>query len=301
MDHRGAMASSDQRTTALLNSFIERHLLPVESFIGAVLLGSRAHDEARPSSDVDVLFIFEEVDERVVPGEFVWVPADDSFHSIFEDGVDRNSAIQIDAVKRRLSWREFDVDWPEGFRHDLSAGRVLAERGRDVSGVIAARTHYPDDLRLERLGEAAGWADYHLTDWRLEGWVERGGWLCANDQIDAAFEQLISALHAYNRTWLPWRYRRLKSTLGLPWLPAGFESEVDALQLLTARDVQALRARAAHVADPLTNLLRRADEEGLTPGLTAAAARPFSGLGFASNMEAWRKEHAARVLEQENG
>lgn len=235
------------------------------------------------------------------PASLSGVPADDSFHSIFEDGLDRSSAIQIDAVNRRLSWSEFDTDWPEGLRHDLAAGQVLAERGRDVSGVIASRTQYPDDLRIERLGEAVGWAEYHLTDWRLEGWVERGGWLCANDQIDAAFEALISALHAYNRTWLPWRYRRLKSTLGLPWLPAEFSSHVDAKQRLTARDIPSLRTRASYVAGPLSDLLRRADEEGLTPALTSAAGRRFSGLGFASTMDAWRREHAAWALEREKG
>ena len=295
------MTTLYERTTALLDVFIERHLLPVDSFVGAVLLGSRAHGEARPSSDVDVIFIFEEVDERVVPGEFVWVPEDDSFHSIFEHGVDRTSALQIDAVNRRLSWREFDTDWPDALRHDLSAARVLFERGRDVSGVIASRTRYGDELRIERLGEATRWAEYHLTDWRLEGWVERGGWLCANDQIDAAFEQLISALHAYNRSWLPWRYRRLKSTLGLSWLPAEFTKDVDALQRLTAHDAQTLGTRAAHVARPLSELLRRVDEEGLTPALSSAAARPFSGLGFASTMDAWRREHAAWVRERRDG
>lgn len=295
------MAAPD-RTAELLDSLIERHLLPVDSFIGAILVGSRAHGEARPSSDVDLVLIFEEVDERVIPGEFVWVPDDDSFHSIFEHGIDRSSAIQVDAVGRRLSWREFsETEWPEGLRHDLSAGRVLVERRRDVSGVIAARTSYPEDLRIERLAEAVGWAEYHLTGWRLEGWVERGGWLSANDQIDAAFEQLISALHAYNKTWLPWRYRCLMSTLRLPWLPLNLASQVEAVQGSLARDVEALRERANYVASPLSELLKRADDEGLTPALDAAAARPFSGLGFASTMTEWRRQHEAWRREQARG
>ena len=289
----------EKRAAELLDALIEQHLLPVDSFIGAVLIGSRAHGEERPESDIDVVLIFEEVDERVIPGEFVWVPETNSFHSIFDIDADGVSAIQVDAIGRRLSWLEFsEMEWPEGLRHDLSAGPVLVERRRDVSGVIAARTAYPEELRIERLAEAVGWAEYHLKGWRLEGWIERGGWLCANDQVDAAFEQLISALHAYNRTWLPWRYRRLLSALRLPWLPPDFAGHVEALRRSSADDPESLRTRASHVATPLRELLERADNDGLTPDLEAAGGRRFSGLGFASTMEEWRRQHDEWLQEQ---
>jgi hypothetical protein len=129
--------------------------------------------------------VFEHVDERAIPGEFVWDAEGDTFHSIFDD-VHERPAIQVDAVGRRVSWHDFSTqEWAEGVKHDLARSRVFVQRRHDVAGLIAARTAYADRLRVERLGESIVRAEYLLTDWRLERWVERGGWLGANDQVDA--------------------------------------------------------------------------------------------------------------------
>lgn len=282
---------------SLFELLVDRHLVPVPSFVGAVVIGSRVHDEHRADSDVDCVLIFEDVDERVIPGEFVWVPDDDSFHSIFEVEADEVGGAQVDAIGRRVGWVEFSEEpWPEGLTHDLARSRVVFERGRDVPGLIARRTRYDEDLRLQRLGEATQWLDYHLTPWRLERWVPRGGLLCAHDQLDACLEELIAALHAYNRTWMPWRYRRLASALKLPWLPSGFEGRVEALRADSS--AASLDARSATLRTLQAELLARLDEDGLGDAVRIQWSLPFRGLGFASSMDAWREAHAQWVSEQ---
>lgn len=276
---------------ALFELLVERHLEPVPGFVGAVLVGSRVHDEHREASDVDCVLIFEEVDERIIPGEFVWVPEDDSFHSIFEVDAADVGGVQVDAIGRRLSWREFSTgDWEEGLKHDLAKRRVVFERGHDVTAVIADRTTYDEDLRLQRLAETTSWAGYHITPWRLERWIERGGVIGAHDQLDAAFEEFVRGLHAYNRVWLPWRYRLLTSTLKLAWLPDGFREAIETLR--TPNTVEAIEVRRAILVGLLDGLMTRLEGDGLMTDLRQLQAAPFAGLGFASSMDAWHTAHA---------
>ncbi len=297
MDLNPMRASSNDDANRLFMQLLDRHLAPVRSFVGAVLIGSRIHDEHRPGSDVDCVLIFEEVDDRVIPGEFVWTPDDDAFHSIFEVAATEVGGLQVDAIGRRLSWAEFsEGPWPEGLTHDLALSRVVFERGRDVSGLIARRTLYGDDIQLERLGDAMAWLDYHLEAWRLELWVQRGGLIGAHDQLDAAFEQLVSALHAYNRRWMPWRYRRLVSALKLPWLPADFAEHVESLR--TDPTSASLEARAEILRRLQSELMSKLDDEGLGDDVRKRWSLPFRGLGFASSMDAWQQAHDQWTAEQ---
>lgn len=181
---------------ALLSELIERHLLVAPEFVGLIVVGSRVHEEARSDSDLDVIVLFESVDERIIPGEFTWDADTDSFHSIFDD-VASARAIQVDAIGRRIAWQDFSTqEWPEGLKHDLARAAVVVQRGQDVAALLADRTRYPDELRIRRLGDSMGRAEYLLEGWRLERWPDRGGWLAANDQIDAALDELVVGLHA---------------------------------------------------------------------------------------------------------
>jgi hypothetical protein len=67
----------------LARCFVERRLVPWPEFRAALVVGSVAHGEARPTSDVDCLFVFEPLDVRIVPAEFVRRPDTDTVHDIF--------------------------------------------------------------------------------------------------------------------------------------------------------------------------------------------------------------------------
>src|ERR687887_207831 len=72
------------RLIELTRCFVQRKLVPWPEFRAAFIVGSVAHREARPDSDVDCLFVFDRLDERIVPAEFVWCPDTDAIYTIFE-------------------------------------------------------------------------------------------------------------------------------------------------------------------------------------------------------------------------
>lgn len=69
---------------SLARRFVERELVPWPEFRAALIVGSVAHGEARPSSDVDCIFVFDRPEERIVPAEFVWDPVTGAISSIFD-------------------------------------------------------------------------------------------------------------------------------------------------------------------------------------------------------------------------
>ena len=89
----------------LTRLFIDRDLEVWPEFRAALIGGSLAPGENRVDSDVDCIFVFDQLDERVVPAEFVWVPQTGSYHSIFEVEASDVGGVQIDAW--RVSTEEF--------------------------------------------------------------------------------------------------------------------------------------------------------------------------------------------------
>ncbi len=274
----------------LTRLFIERELEVWPEFRAAMIVGSIAHGENRGDSDVDCIFVFDQVDERMVPAEFVWVPRTGSYHSIFEVEASVVAGVQIDAW--RVSTEDFrSGEWDEGLRHDLAASIVIADREGTTSLLLQERLQYPDALRQCRIAEHFGRAGYYSEEWRVHEWIGRGGLGGAHDQLTAAFEEVLKLLHAYNRVWLPWRYRWLVSARKLSWLPDGFHASVQTITTTKAQSQENLAQRRAAVTRLLDAIGVRLRAEGLVaePGEAFRATHP--GLGYAHNMEAWRKAH----------
>ena len=101
---------------------------------------------------------------------------------------------------------------------------MIADRGGTSGLLLQERLQYPDALRQCRVAEHFDRAGYYSEEWRVQEWVVRGGLEGAHDQLTATFEEVIKLLHAYNRAWLPWRYRWLVSARKLAWLPDGFDA-----------------------------------------------------------------------------
>ncbi len=274
----------------LARLFVERELDPWPEFVAALIVGSVAHGEARPDSDVDCILVFDPLDERIVPAEFVWIPETDSCHTIFEVEASEVGGVQIDA--KRMSLEEFRTrEWEEGFKHDLADALVLRDRSGEVTAVLEERLRYPEELRRSRVAKHCARAWYYAEEWRLKAWLARGGPACAHDQLDAAFGEVVELLHAYNAVWMPWRYRWLLSALKLPWLPEGFGESADAIVAAASPTEESLaerRSSVVRVLDAIGSELRAA---GLLadPGEAFAAAHPE--LGYGHNMDAWRRGH----------
>ncbi|MGH2562315.1 MAG: DUF4037 domain-containing protein, partial [Thermomicrobiales bacterium] len=177
------------------------------------------------------------------------------------------------------------------FKHELAHALVLYDRHQSVAEILKKRVAYPESLRLSRIRDHLGWAEYYLEEWRLLGWIDRGGIESAHDQLTAAFEELIQLLHAYNREWLPWRYRWMVSAQRLSWLPDDYPQRAVEITSRVSANKESVLKRQSEISSMLDDTLDRLQSEGLLAGPDVAFIAAHPGLGYAHNFDAWRGAH----------
>lgn len=274
----------------LMRRFVHHKLEAWPEFVAALIVGSVAHGEARSDSDVDCVLVFDKLDEAIVPAEFVWVPASDTYHTIFEVEASDVGGIQIDA--KRVALDDFRrQEWSESFKHELAHALVLYDRQQLVAEILKQRVAYPESVRLSRIRNHLGWTEYYLEEWRLLGWIERGGIESAHDQLTAAFEELIQLLHAYNKEWMPWRYRWMVSAQGLAWLPDDYPQRAVEITSRISPNQESVLKRRSEILSMLDDIHDRLQSEGLLAGADEAFIAAHPGLGYAYNFDAWRDAH----------
>jgi hypothetical protein len=274
----------------LMREFVHRKLEVWPEFVAALIVGSVAHVEARSDSDVDCVLVFDTLNEAIVPAEFVWVPASDTYHTIFEVDASEVGGIQIDAKRMSLDDLRHQ-EWPEGFKHELAHALLLSDRRQSVSNILAERLAYPEPLRLIRIQTRLSWIAYYLEKWRLLRWLERGGIGDTHDQLTAAFEELIQLLHAYNSEWLPWRSRWMASARRLSWLPQDFsQRSIEITSRIDATKESVLRRRG-EINVMLDETLDQLQSEGIIANSDEAFIAAHPGLGYAYNFDEWRQAH----------
>jgi len=274
----------------LMRRFVHRKLEVWPEFVAVLIVGSVAHEEARSASDVDCVLVFDKLDEAIVPAEFVWVPATDSYHTIFEVEASDVGGIQIDA--KRVALDDFRrQEWSESFKHEPAHALVLYDRQQSVAEILEKRVAYPESLRLSRIRYHLGRVEYYLEEWRLLGWIERGGIEGAHDQLTAAFEELIQLLHAYNREWLPWRYRWMGSAQRLSWQPDDYPLRAVEITSRVSASKESVLKRRSEIVSLLEATQDRLQSEGLLAGADEAFIAAHPGLGYAHNFDAWRGAH----------
>jgi predicted nucleotidyltransferase len=269
----------------LMHQFVHRKLDVWPEFVAALIVGSVAHGEARSDSDVDCVLVFDKLGEAIVPAEFVWVPATDAYHTIFEVEATEVGGIQIDAKRVALDELRRE-EWPESFKHELAHALVLYDRRQAVAEILKERVAYPEPLRLSRIRDHSAWAAYYLEEWRLLGWLDRGGVEGAHDQLTVAFEELIQLLHAYNREWLPWRYRWMVSAQGLSWLPDDYPQRAVEITSRVSASKESILKRRGEISSLLDDILDRLRSDGISAGPDEAFIAAHLGLGYAHNFDA---------------
>jgi hypothetical protein len=281
-----------QKRQELLD-FIELELRPEPAVQGVIGVGSIANGLARPDSDIDAIVFLDPFDPYLTPAEFVWCPAERSFHSIFSDAV----GIQFDFQRFDLKqWADPAFAWPEGYCAELRAGWLAFDRGGRVAELIAARTTYSDALRIARLDEAITYLDQHLADDGPQARWDSLGFLAAHDRLHAAYNYLVQALFAYNRCWRPWRNREMPALLALPWLPQDFVHRVGGAWGISSQDYPAYWSRVEVLRALFQELTTRLVQDGLYgENLTGEAfIRGHAEPGRAWNMDEWNVRHAER-------
>lgn len=284
----GSMTAEAQ--IELMRQFVHRRLEPWPEFVAALIVGSVAHGEGRPDSDVDCVLVFDALNEAIVPAEFVWVPDTDTYHTIFEVDAVEAGGLQIDA--KRVALDDFlHREWPESFKHELADAIILFDRHGVVGKILEKRVSYPESLRLSRLQDHLGWAQYYVDEWRLLGWIERGGIEGAHDQLTAAFEELLQLLHVYNGKWMPWRYRWMISARNLPWLPEDYPQKSVEITSRISPTRESVLNRRTEIVSLMDDILDQLQSEKLVADSRDAFISAHRGLGYAHNFNAWREAH----------
>lgn len=281
-----------------LLELIDRLLKPRATIEAVIGIGSIALGTMRQDSDIDAIVLFDRFDPYIVPAEFVWMPADNSFHSIFSrDPQVQAHGWQFDLVRRQFDeWSSPSRLWLDGERAELSECWVAFDRHEQVSPLIKAFTHFGEPLRQARLDEALIWLDQHLK-WAgapQEIWDSLGP-IVAQDRLHAAYDYLAQALFAYNRRWRPWRNREMSYLLRLPWLPDHFQEEILSALNAPSHDYSGYVTRFQALEHLFTELLARLIQDGdygEEDPVGEAFVRSNDEPGRAWNMNEWNQHHS---------
>lgn len=278
-----------------LLKFIERKLSPVSCVRGVVGIGSIAVGNMRPDSDIDAIIFMDPVDLYVAPAEAIWVPTDDSFHSIFIDNATvHESAMQLDFKRVSLNqWADPTYTLEDGYHAELAEAWLAFDRDGSVAQMIAKRTLYTNELRIQRLDNAIIGMEGHLKWNEPADLWKRLGPARAHDRLSAAYFYLVAALFAYNRRWRGWRNREMSYLLKLPWLPTNFEERVLVALNAPSLDFAGYTARFEMLNALFADLLERlvaGDDFGADP-ISEAFIRLHEEPGRAWNMDEWTQRH----------
>jgi hypothetical protein len=276
-----------------LMSFIELELLPEPALQAVIGIGSIANGLARPDSDIDAIVFLDPLDPYITPAEFVWRPADRSFHSIFSDA----AGIQFDLQRFDFAqWANPAFAWPEERCAELQAGWLAFDRSGKAADLIAARTTYTPAMQISRLDEAITYLDQHLAEEKPRVRWESLGPLVAHDRLQAAYAYLVQALFAYNLRWRPWRNREMSFLLALPWLPDDFANRVPGALSILAEGYAGYLKRVEVLSSLFQDLRTRLVNDGLygEDVIGEAFVRSHEEPGRAWNMDVWNAKHAQR-------
>lgn len=276
--------------------FIQRKLAHIPAVKGVIAIGSIGAGTAHTESDLDAVVFLDPFDYYVVPAEAIWHEADDTYYSIFTNREDvLQNGLQVDFL--RLDWQQWtDLDWPEPRRAEIGSGWIAWDPTGEVAQLIAQKVAYPDQTRISRLDEAITWLDQHLGEDGPQLRWETLPHAIAHDRLHAAYEYLVQALFAYNRTWRTWRNREMTALLQLAWLPDRFEER--ALSALTApsHSYEGYMAQANTLQDLFAEVRQQVQAAGLygDDPIDEAFIRGAEEPGRAWNMKEWMQAHRAR-------
>ncbi|QDP95318.1 hypothetical protein FOE78_04785 [Microlunatus elymi] len=238
------------------------------------------------------------LDLYLAPAEFVWRPADNTYHSIFSDDPELDRVgIQLDLHRYDLAqWRSPDFDWPEPQRAELAGGWITYDPTGEIKDLIADRTSMSDQQRLAILDASLNQAFALIPDDDAEGHWNMLGGPEAFDRLQAGYQELARALFAYHRKWRPWRSRELRGLQDLTWLPTGFRDNAAELLTASGHDFTAYRRRAAALRAAFNALIARLQADGTygdDPD-NESFLRIYDEPGRAWNMDDWNAEHTRR-------
>jgi hypothetical protein len=122
------------------------------------------------------------------------------------------------------------------------------------------------------------------------------GPIIAHDRLNAAYDELVQALFAYNRRWRPWRSRETSSLLQLPWLPEQFTDQVLIALNAPSLDHEGFMSRVTVLTGFFEELIARLIADGLygQDAISEAFIRQHNEPGRSWNIKEWTRIHHQR-------
>lgn len=296
------MTPATEQKRAQFQQYIETVLIPDKAVQAVIAIGSLATGHAHSHSDIDAILFLHPFDYYVAPATAIWQPEDDSYRTALLQ--EKAGTIALEMVRLDWhKWRQEEFVWPEPRRAELSEGWIAYDRAGDVTAVVQQRTHYPDQLRLDRIDQAIIWLEKLLDPIPLDTMTQTLSPVLVHHRLQAAYDRLVEALFAYNRRWRPWYSREMSSLLTLPWLPPQFDEQILIAANAPSLDKAGINQRADTLRQLFQDLLHQLTANGdysVTP-VDQALLRYYDEPGHSWNLDEWVKYHTVRKLSRRQG
>jgi hypothetical protein len=293
-----AITKKRRQVSLVIDTFIKGE----PSIDGVAVVGSVALGTAATGSDIDAVVFMHPIDRYILPTESIWCPWDNSFHSIFvPDQRVHNDGIQLDLeYLDTRHWSDDQFDWPEEYRAALADSWIAYDRRGTVAQLVAKRTEYDDEIRLERLDKFVLTLEGELgRDIPETNWARFSPFVCAH-RLNAVYDAIVAALFAYNRRWRFHPEREAQVMLRFGWLPDDFEARMLRAGTASSIDRAGILERVEHLRDLSHEILQKLASDGLYGSDPASEAfiRRYDEPGRSWNMDAWNENHAARQRDE---
>ena len=283
--------------------FIGLELEPEPAFKGAVITESVAQGDARASSDIDMIVLFEPLRLDVIPGDFLWSPGDSGFRTRHEkDSPDKGGMIHFDT--NRVDLAEYRKgNCPEFSRYLLSIGLLVFDRDGEVAPVLDQLAEFSDERRQDRVARNVYNVDYHLNETKAVSWLERSGAVAAHAHVNAGINYLVELLYAYHRSWLTWPNKRVALLLRLPDPIGDLEATLEEGMAVRSNSAEDIVRRVRVLRGYFDRLVEVLQREGLLPSKAPfdfAFGYEWPQIGMRHSMQEWREANARYRASREN-
>lgn len=275
--------------------FIGLELEPEPAFKGAVVTESVAQGDARATSDIDMIVLFEPIRLDVIPGDFLWSPDIPGFRTRHEkDEPDAESMVHFDTNRADLAeYRKGNC--PEFWRYLLSIGVLIFDRDGEVEPVLDRLAEFTDEQRQDRVARNVYNVDYHLNEIKALSWLERSGPVAAHAHVNAGIAYLVELLYAFHRSWLTWPNKRVALLLRYPDPVGDLQAALEEGMAIRSQTGEDVVRRVRGLRTYFDRFVKVLQAEGLLPDKSPfdfAFGYEWPQIGMRHSMREWREANA---------
>ena len=294
MNKAGPENPHSQQKIEQAKKFIELELEPERAFKAAVVTESVAQGDARQTSDIDMIVLFDPLRLDVIPGDFLWSPDARDFLTRHAKGrAHTENMVHFDTNRVALSDYKKGI-CPEFSRYLLSIGLLIFDRDGDVESVLDHLAEFTDVRRQERVAKNVYNVNYHLDEAKALSWLERSGPVAAHAHVNAGLNYLVELLFAFHRSWLTWPNKRVALLLRFPDVVGELKSTLEQGMLVLSLTGEDIRRRVAVLRRYFDRLVEVLLSEGLLPReepFDFAFGFEYPQIGMRHSMGEWQDAH----------